>query len=85
MISPGTRIKQLSELPPGNYMIHDMIINKNCEASEHDFISRAKLFGISQGNSVTVIKKSRSAVIIKNSFGRFAIGNELAKLILVQS
>lgn len=85
MILPDIQIKQLSKLPPGNYIIHDIIINENCETSERDFISRAKLFGISQGNTVTVIKKNRSAVIIQNSFGRFAIGNGLAKLILAES
>lgn len=82
MKTADRRIKPLSELQPGNYTIQDIIINEKCETPERDFIFRAKLFGISRGNTVTVIKKNRSAVIIQNSFGRFAIGNGLAKLIL---
>lgn len=85
MISSNIKIKQLSELQPGNYIIYDIIINEKYETTEHDFILRAKLFGISHGNTVTVIKKNRSAVIIQNSFGRFAIGNGLAKLILAEN
>lgn len=83
MTSPTGKTKQLSGLAPGRYTIYNVIISEKCGSSERNFASRARLFGIAGGNTVTVVKKNRSAVIIRTPFGRFAIGNGLADMILV--